>query len=178
MKKVIVLFSIILISIGGAKTTHSQSGTIPHRLYIPLVHYHTDPTPDREWDPRLDQRGAHLLEAEKTSGYWRLIKARWYDVQESGGRHHIFVDVRDANGDRMVGVPIIIQWDGGETTIYTEAKPGEEWAANFPMFAVAPAYSAQLRGESDTIKRMGLGSIEAPNYKEHTSYGLTWQWID
>ncbi|MCB0096776.1 MAG: PQQ-dependent sugar dehydrogenase, partial [Caldilineaceae bacterium] len=62
------------------------------------------PTPvpgngELEWDPRLDQRTVQLTTAQPTpgQGYWKLIKGVWYDVTESEGRHHIFVDTLDPN---------------------------------------------------------------------------------
>lgn len=136
--------------------------------------------PPREWDSRLSQRHAILIEATPSpdQGYWRLVSARWYDEAEAGGRHHILVDVLDAAGQRMVDVPIRIHWDGGETTLLTQAKNGEPYAADFGMFSIAPSYGAapHTGAATDTMWGMGLGSIELPYHTIHTSYGLVWQW--
>jgi len=93
----------------GQSTSVDDGGTI----FLPIVLNGTDtpdPDPDREWDPRLDQRGAVLIEATVTpgEGYWRLIKARWYNTEESAGRHHIFADLLDEDGERRVGAPVLI----------------------------------------------------------------------
>ena len=132
-----------------------------------------------EWDPRLDERGAALVPAQVTSGqgYWRLVKAIWYNEIESQGKHHIFIDMLDSSGQRQVGVPILIL-NGGSFTITTEAKPGEPYAANFAMFARAPAYSAHPNSgaPADQVTGMGLGDLEHPDWNIHTSYGLIWRW--
>jgi len=157
----------------------------PARLYLPLVIRPAMPD-DRIWDPRLTQRGATLIPAtvQPGQGYWRLVKGVWYAENEPPfqGQHHIFVDTLDANGQRQPGVPIqITSLDGGDifATLITEAKPGELYAANFPMYRPAPAYRAAPSDGSpaDAVTGMGLGSIELPGWNIHTSYGLTWQWV-
>lgn len=145
----------------------------PPAVYLPLVAVPAA-TPALDWDPRLDLRGAYLIPAQ--GGAWRLVRARWLDEAESAGRHHIYIDTLDADGERVTGVAVRIVWAGGEATVTTEAKPGEPYAANFPMFAVAPAYSAQSAG-GDLVGGMGLGSIEQPAYAIHTSYELIWQYV-
>lgn len=147
------VFGIALVAISvifGARFTLPAKGqSTPAdddgRVFLPIVMGGAERSDsEREWDPRLDQRGAVLIEATVTpgQGYWRLIKARWYNTEESDGRHHIFVDVLDENGDRKVGIPVLVTWPEGSTTVVTEAKPGEEYATNSAMFALAPAYAA------------------------------------
>jgi hypothetical protein len=141
----------------------------------------TTTPPDREWDPRLDQRGAVLQEATVTpgQGYWKLVRGVWYDEVEAGGRHHVFVDVRNADGNRIVNVPVRVYWESGHAHIQTQAKPGELYAADFGMSVRAPAYGAfpdQNDEPADKVWGMGLGSIEQPFHTIHTSYGLVWQW--
>jgi hypothetical protein len=139
-----------------------------------------DAEPTREWDSRLDTRGIFLAPAAVApgEGYWRLVSARWFDERESGGRHHTFVDLLDADGARRIGAPMRIYWNGGEATVHTEAKPGEEYAANFGMNSIAPAYGAHpADGQpADSVWGMGLGSIEQPYHAIQTSYGFVWQW--
>lgn len=130
------------------------------------------------WDPRLDERGAVLVEADVPPGglYWRLHRAHWLNEQESAGRHHIFVDTLDENRVRMSGVPILVSWDDGSAAIVTQEKPGEPYAADFAMYALAPAYNAApIAGyPADRVDGMGLGEIDAPYNAHHTSYHLTW----
>jgi hypothetical protein len=145
----------------------------------------TDELPPLEWDPRLTQRGAFLIPAQVQpgQGYWRLVKGAWYAENEPpcAGQHHLFVDALDASGQRQPGVPVrVTSLDGGAVyqTLMTEQKPGELYAANFPMYVVAPAYRAvPAEGHAaDAVSGLGLGSIEQPLYTIHTSYGFVWQW--
>ena len=136
--------------------------------------------PPRAWDPRLDQRGAVFVPAvvQPGQGYWRLVKAVWFNEVEAQGRHHIFMDALDADGQRVVGLPVRIYWASGDTIVNLQAKPGEPYAADFAMFDVAPSYNALPNdgNPADEVQGMGLGSIEQPFHSIHTSYGLTWQW--
>ncbi len=144
------------------------------------------PTPtDRIWDSRLDQRGTVLIPAQVApgQGYWRLVKGEWYDKDEMpfAGKHHLFVDARDDVGLRQAGVPIrVTSVDGSQTfaTLVTETKPSEPYAADFPLFAVAPAYrAAPADGHpADAVSGMGLGSIVEPTLPVPTSYLFVWQW--
>ncbi|MEZ4832018.1 MAG: hypothetical protein R2873_08460 [Caldilineaceae bacterium] len=174
--------------------TVTPSDTAPP-LYLPMIQRQAAATPTptvtftatptataipRQWDSRLDQRFTELIEADTQpqQGYWRLVRAQWYDEAEAGGRHHILVDVLDSEGVRLVDIPVRIHWSGGETVLRTQAKPGEEYAADFAMFSIAPSYGAYpLTGSpTDAVWGMGLGSIELPFHTIHTSYGLVWQW--
>lgn len=173
MKRVTLWVGVVVASFWAMSSGHGQ--TIPPVVYLPIVANAPAPTPTPvlDWDPRLDQRGAYLI---SSAGAWRLVSARWLDEAESGGRHHIYIDTVDADGKRVIGVPVVIRWDGGSAIVTTETKPNEPFAANFAMYAVAPAYSAQpVNG--DGVGGMGLGSIEQPKFKIHTSYELIWQWI-
>jgi hypothetical protein len=190
MRLLFVLILLILLSIMAVERSGGQT-IPPFTNFLPIAPFNQEPagtippaTPEPvegtpEWDPRLTQRGAayHAVPEPVEGGYYRLIRARWYNEVESQGRHHIFVEVLDENGKRKVGVPILVTWATGSATVVTEAKPGEPWAANVAMFALAPAYSAQPQGTADSVNGMGLGSLVAPNFAIHTSYGLTWQWV-
>lgn len=132
----------------------------------------------RAWDPRLNQLGVTVNEAPVGSGqqYWRLIDARWADEIESGGKHHIYVEVLDENGNRLTGQPVTVTWAEGATTGVTEDKRAPDFAFNFQMYAAGYAYSVKVDGlPSDQISGAGLGSIEQRAYGIHTSYYLTYQ---
>ncbi len=162
--------------VAAASIPHPET---EHHLFTPLTQNQHKPQQPLDWDPRLNERGATFIPAQVTSGqgYWRLVKAVWYNEVESQGKHHIFVDALDISGQRQAGVPVLIM-NGGSFTITTEAKPGEPYAANYPMYAPAPAYSAipNSGAPADQINGMGLGDLEHPDWNIHTSYGLTWRW--
>ncbi|HEY65649.1 MAG TPA: cyclic nucleotide-binding domain-containing protein [Caldilineae bacterium] len=130
------------------------------------------------WDSRLDLLGVGLRPANVAPGqpYWRLIEARWADERESEGRHHIFVNVLDENGKRIIGQPIRVSWRDGSVIGKTEGKPPTEYSYNFQMYAAGNSYDVSVEGlPSDTVTGMGLGDIERRTWKIHTSFYLTFQ---
>jgi hypothetical protein len=158
----------------------------PTQTPSPTLTPSVTPTPGPlTWDPRLDQRGAVLVPADVSPGewYWRLIKAVWYAEHEPpfDGQHHIFADTLDPSGDRQPGVRIRVTCLDGATVygdITTELKPGDLYAANFPMWVTAPAYRAGpfTGAPADAVTGLGMGTIEEPWRTSHTSYGFVWQW--
>src|SRR5690606_24062294 len=99
-------------------------------------------TPPRAWDSRLTQLGDNVDDHPVCSRqqYWRLIEARWWDEQESGGKHRIYVEVLDENGDRVVGQPVTVYWADGTFTGNTEDKNPPDYAFNYQMYATGNAY--------------------------------------
>jgi hypothetical protein len=120
--------------------------------------------------------GVRLVRAQPPAGEtcYRLVKAKWLDVAESVGRHHIYVDVWDEQGQRILGQRVIVS-NGGQTVLVTEDKPLPELSCNMSMHAVLGSYSCQVEGISDAVTGMGMGSAEAPNFALHTSFELTFQ---
>lgn len=134
--------------------------------------------PSRAWDPRLNQLGVTVNEASAGPGqqYWRLIDARWHNEAEAGGKHHIYVEVLDENGNRITGQPVTVAWAEGATTGATEDKRPPDYAFNFQMYAAGYAYRVRVDGlPSDELVGAGLGSIAQRTYGIHVSYLLTFQ---
>ncbi|RIK42505.1 MAG: hypothetical protein DCC55_08700 [Chloroflexi bacterium] len=132
----------------------------------------------RSWDSRLDQLGVTVEEAQVGPGqpYFRLIEARWADEVESGGKHHIYIEVLDENGNRMVGQPVTVFWGEGVTSGPVEDKAPPDFGFNFQMYAAGYAYTAHVEGlPSDRVKNLGMGSIEQRMYGIHTSFYLVFQ---
>lgn len=129
---------------------------------------------NRDWDPRLTQRGVTLQDAPGGGEwYWRIAEARYLGTE--GGKHHIFFDVVNENGVPLVAVPIIIN-NGGEARVITKLRGDNEPAADFPMFASGWGYSARVADQpSESIHGMGLGTIEAPHMGHHVSYYVKFQ---
>lgn len=137
--------------------------------------------PPRTWDPRLDELGVTVQDAPVAPGtpHWRLVEALWADPVEAAGRHSIYLDVSDADGQRIVGQPVVVGWPGGSVTLYIEDKPPPEYGANFAMYATLGSYDAWVGGgePSDRVVGMGLGTPEYPDVKYHTCFYLKFQWI-
>lgn len=134
--------------------------------------------PSRAWDGRLSQLGMNVADASVAPGqpYWRLIEAKWENEQEGGGKHHIFVEVIDEAGNRVVGAPITILWSGGSASGVTEDKNPPDYAYNYPMYMAGNAYNAKVEGlPSDIMQGMGLGTPEMPFHTIHTNVKLIFQ---
>ncbi len=134
--------------------------------------------PGRIWDSRLDRLGVTVEEANAGPGqpYFKLIEARWADEVESGGKHHIYVEVLDENGNRIVGQPVTVTWAEGTTTGPVEDKAPPDFGFNFQMYAAGYAYTAKVEGlPSDVLVGAGMGSIEQRMYGIHTSFYLVFQ---
>ncbi len=124
------------------------------------------------WDPQLDDLGITLTRAQVQPGnpVYRLVAARFWDETESNMMHHIFIEVIDEYGQRMLNIPVVMAWADGQTTAITENKPAPEYAANFPMYDYLGKYSAYVSGApSDVVGGMGL-----PGHR-HVSFLLTFQ---
>ncbi len=136
------------------------------------------PAPPRIWDGRLSQLGVTVEEAAVAPGqpYWRLIEARWADEKESGGKHHIYVEVLDENGNRIVGHPVTVFWGDGSYTAGIEDKQPPDLGFNYQMYAAGNAYNVKIEGlPSDILRGAGMGSLEMPRYGIHTSFFLIYQ---
>ncbi len=149
---------------------------------LPLVlREHASALPPRDWDPRLDDLGVVLEPAPIEPGepHWRLVAAQWADPVESVGRHNIFFEVLDQNGERATDQPVIVEWPGGDLTIFIKPGPPPEWGADFPMFNTLGSYDSYVGGDvpSDRVTGMGMGTVEHPDFKFHTSFYLTFRWI-
>lgn len=132
----------------------------------------------RQWDARLTQRGVHIVSPLLAPGqtYWKATEVKWYDEQEAdrlGPDHHIMLDVQDEAGNRLVNVPLLVTWPGGQKTVLTEAKPGEPFSANFPMSPSRNEFSVKVNDgtPSEEVKGIGMG-MDTPggfNAGIHTS---------
>jgi hypothetical protein len=140
-----------------------------NRAEIPINAPAVDPI---EWDARLDELNVNVIAADVRPGqsYWKVIKAEFQTPEEGGGRHHIYIEVLDERGDRIVGQEVQVHWQDGGAVVVTENKPAPEYAANFPMYNALGGYSLTLPGLSDTVTGMGL-----PWGKVHVVYNVVFQ---
>jgi hypothetical protein len=126
----------------------------------------------------LDQLGVKVQDAPVSPGqqYWKLTEARWADEKESAGRHHIYVEVLDENGNRIVGNPVTVWWGDGSYTGPTEDKKPPDYDFNYMMYAAGNAYNIKVEGlPSDEVYGAGMGDIARPKWGIHTSIYLTFE---
>ena len=126
------------------------------------------------WDAHLDARGAQLTRYTPRPGstFYQLVRGEWRD--ENQGPPAILIDVLDEQGKRLLGVPVHC-FNGGESIHFTEAKPNDRWATDFPMFNVGCAYRIEVGPASDKVGCLGLGSIADPNHAHHSGYLFVFQ---
>lgn len=132
------------------------------------------------WDARLDALNIQRIPASVQPGqaYWRLVKAEFWDEKENQGKHHIYVDVLDESGARLIGPNVIVEWPDERLVIVTADKPAPEYSANFPLdinhyppWGTLGAFTVWIDGlPSDRVAGMGL-----PPKNKFVVYLLTFQ---
>lgn len=95
--------------------------------------------------------------------YWRLTKVEYWNDQQSGGTHHIYIQTpHDPSA-------ILLVSNGQQSWPISLDKPHNEPAANFAMWG-GNHYSAHMDGlPSDRIEGMHMPS------NHHVSYLLWWE---
>ena len=146
----------------------------PTPTAAPVVVTKPSPSGQLVWDSRMDELGITMTSAQAQAGQpvFRLVEAKYENEFESKGMHHIFVEVLDEQGQRIVGQPVKLAWADGEAKMVTEDKPYPEYAANAPMYGMIGEgeYSVFVDGTpSDRIDGLGLPG------KRHVNYLLTFQ---
>ena len=134
--------------------------------------------PAISWDGRLDSLGVHIAGVDVPAGqtYYRIIEARWGDEAESQGKHHVYAEVLDENGGRLLNQPVVIFWHDGQDAIKTEDKPSPEYACNFPMYKTLGSYNIRTDGlPSESLMGLGLGTAELPAWTIHTTFYVKFQ---
>lgn len=128
------------------------------------------PAPARNLDPRLPQLGIAIDDAQVGPGqqYWRLIEGRWEDEQQAGGKHHIYVDVLDENGNRLVGQSVTVWWGDGNYTAPLEDKPAPDLGFNYQMYASGYAYNVKVETAQRCRARGGHGRSGQPLQRAST----------
>lgn len=134
------------------------------------------------WDKDLDKRGVSLLKLNTDNvppgrAYYKLIYGKYFNEEESNGRHHIFVDVLDENMNREYGTQVRFFWgDEGEEIKTIDKNKNENYGTDFPMFAAGNGYDMNVNEPyTDEVIGMGLGDIGSEEIGIHVSYGFVFQ---
>ena len=90
--------------------------------------------PEREND--AVNYGVNVEPAQVQPGkpFWMAVKIHHLTPEENGGRHHIFIDILDEEGNRIYGAQARVTWPGGSQVVAVDKPPGEP-GTNFPMWA-------------------------------------------
>jgi hypothetical protein len=153
---------------------------IMQTLDLPVAAGPTPPQAGLSLDPRLTQRGVEIQKAFANPGqvYWRLVSGRWFDMQEAGGRHHIYVEAVDTNGMPLAGKVFRVTWPTGEARQTTNGRFGFD-AGNFPMSPSRNEFAVAMDdgSPSDVVLGIGTGADTPQGYNPgiHTSTILSFQ---
>ncbi|KPL87984.1 hypothetical protein [Ardenticatena maritima] len=79
--------------------------------------------------------GVRIEPADVAPGewFWKAVHVHHLTPQENRGRNHLWVDVRDEQGKRLMGSRVRVRWAGGEGEIRIE-KPADEPGGNMPLY--------------------------------------------
>lgn len=157
-----------------------------HTVFIPMAgtgQPAQSTLPERQIDPRLIARGVTIETPTVAPGqqFWHIVKAQWWNEQESQGRHHIYIETNDPDGRPQANVPCMAKGQGSQTPGLTNGKSGFD-AANVPMWASEGknGYGVWINGigPSETLKGVGMGADEPGGFNAgvHTSTGVIFQW--
>jgi hypothetical protein len=153
-----------------------------------ITQHEMTPTADH-WDTRLDKLDVVYERAYVPIGgqFWRLIDAQWLDETESTGMHHVFVEVLDEQGNRVLEpVSMTMQWTTDQCLRYMEDTPplqiGERqfrpYGMHCPMYNAGAVYTVKVNGfglPSDLVRNVGLGTSAYRNWDIRTSFLLIFQ---
>ncbi len=121
--------------------------------------------------------GVEIIPAAVEPGqvYWKVIRVHHLTPEENKGRHHIFLDAVDEEGNRLYGSLFTISWDGGNDTVVIESEPPDP-GANFPMWKWQICSVEGVGAPSDRVINLHTAHPdEAPgNSLFHHSFAITY----
>jgi hypothetical protein len=99
-----------------------------------------------KWDYRLNYLGAGVklesapvtapeVEVAAVGSYWKLVEAKWLDVEEAAGASHIFVKALDAEGEPLENVAFVVSRPDAQDTVMTKGPIDGFWG-NYTMYAM------------------------------------------
>lgn len=99
--------------------------------------------------------GVRVIAAEVAPGadYWQVVRVHHLTPQENDQKHHLFLDVVDTAGTRMMGARVRVDWDGGGRELAID-KPVGEPGANEPLWKweICSVYALDL--PSDRVENL------------------------
>jgi murein DD-endopeptidase MepM/ murein hydrolase activator NlpD len=152
-------------------------------IFIPSVEKGGSPMPTRTIDPRLTARGTRIEDGmpDPILGIWRLIGAKFFDHNEAGGRHHVYVETLGSDGQPVSNVPFTVHYSTGNGKGITNGKLGFD-AGNVPFSEGRNAFDVFLGTPesplpSDKVLGIGMGEDDPGGWNagEHTATLLTYQ---
>jgi hypothetical protein len=121
------------------------------------------PINDVNWDPEIAMwvQKACVRPGEQ---YWRLLEARWLDDEKFDGYHHLFVDVRDEEFNRISGANFVMSWPDGNCRRSIGQGMAEplDHGNHCTMTSPGGAYQVWVDGlPSEVVHGLGLGAVDS-----------------
>lgn len=108
------------------------------------------------------------------TAYWRVIRVHHLTPEENQGKHHIYLDVLDEAGQRVMGAQARVTWEGGEQVI-TVDKPASEPGSNFPLWKWQVASVEMLGLPSDRVTNLHTAHPDEPPGTGNTLFHHSFQ---
>lgn len=157
------------------------------RLVLPTIKVpETSSTPlISPLDEDSKKNGVTIVKPTLSDGewYWAVKNVEWLSPEESQGRHHIYFDILDEQGKRIVPATALIEWSTGSVGVQTENKPIPEASGNFPLspgqnaFQISVLEPGGLPPLSERVKGLGMGAETPSGFNPgiHAGYRVTFQ---
>ncbi len=80
--------------------------------------------------------GVEVKQAKVSPGeqYWAVERVHHLTPEENHGNHHIFFEVLDDLGKRILGARVRVAWEGGGEETFPLESAGGRYAGDFPMW--------------------------------------------
>jgi hypothetical protein len=122
--------------------------------------------------------GVRIVPCQVAPGtsYWRVIRVHHLTPAENAGKHHLFLDALDPQGNRLFGTRLLVRWEGGSREVVID-KPLPEPGANEPLWKWQVVSVEALGMPSDRVENLHTGHPdEGPgNTLFHHSFAVTFQ---
>jgi hypothetical protein len=174
----------------GNGTLRSSAYPSPNYYFFPVISVHpsqtfcsTSPLPPIDWDPRLGTGPNVLPLLDKVqivpafnvaacTKFWRAVRVKFENIDESGGGHSIYVKIVDENGTQIFGKPIQLYAEGsGELPNDPEKLPGDPCDCNYEIVMYGDGYGVYIK---DSIPRDAVEGMIMP-MRRHVNYRVTFQ---
>lgn len=156
--------------------------------FLPAVSVHlpcpTSPLQSVDWDPRLGQGPDALPHLENVrliqvsvaqcQRFWRVVKVKFENIDESGNDHSIYIKILDGNGNRVSGEQLQVTSDtSGEVfpdqPVEKDSDDICDCNFSYPMFG--DGYNVQIVGGLPSDKVAGM----IMPLRRHVNYRITFQ---
>jgi hypothetical protein len=114
------------------------------------------------------------------TGYWRIVKAFWLDEDEAdavGPDHHILGTIGRGAFVKLGGIPFLVEWPSGSTSVDSKAPSGASYNYDFPMSSSLNEFAICVDDGNPSDKASGIGMGAGGNPSVHTSTWIDFEWI-